>query len=100
MKIYNIEIKDSVHNFLWELWEYLFMQSFSFQTSKRVIDEIYKEIFSLKIFPYRYESFNEKYRVLTVGKKYRIFYYVDENTNTVIVSQIFSSYQDYNNYIF
>ena len=95
MEIYKVNIKDNVHEFIWELGEYIFRHSFSFDISKKVMDEIYKEIFSLKIFPNRYPDFNEKYRVLTINKKYRVFFLVDEDNMTVIVSRIFSSFEDY-----
>ena len=95
MKKYEIEIKNSVHDFIWELWEYVFRNSFSFESSKRCMDEIYKEIFSLVIFPNRCLKFNEKYKVLTINKKYRVFFIVDEKKGKVTVSRIFSSYEDY-----
>lgn len=95
MEIYKVDIKDNVHEFIWELAEYIFRHSFSFDISKKVMDEIYKDIFSLKIFPNRYPKFNEKYRVLTINKKYRVFFRVDEENINVIVSRIFSSYENY-----
>ncbi len=95
MKIYNIDIKSEVHDFIWDVWEYIFKESFSFSVSKKVMDNIYKNIFSLKVFPYRYPEFNDKYRVFTINKKYRVFYHIDEENNTIIISRIFSSYQNY-----
>lgn len=95
MKNYNIEIKDSVHDYIWELWEYIFRHSFDFETSKIVMENIYKEIFSLKIFPNRYPVFNDKYRVLTIDWKYRVFFIVDEENLNVIISRIFLSYENY-----
>jgi len=95
MKIYKIDIKNNVHEFIWELWEYIFRNTFNFTSSKKIVDEIYKEIFSLKIFPNRYTKFNNKYRVLTINKKYRVFYFVDEENMNVIISRIFSSHENY-----
>jgi len=95
MKIYNLEIKDNVHEFIWELWEYIFRYSFSIDVSKKLMDHIYKEIFSLKIFPNRFPKFNDKYRVLTIDKKYRVFYIVDEKNEKVIISRIFASVENY-----
>ena len=86
MRIYKVEIKDNVHEFIWELGEYIFRYSFSFETSKNIMDQIYKEIFSLKIFPNRYPEFN---------KKYRVFFIVDEQNMNVLISRIFSSTENY-----
>ncbi len=95
MKIYKIKIKDNVHEFIWELGEYIFRHSFNFYTSKKIIDQIYKDIFSLKIFPNRYQEFNKTYRVLTINKKYRVFFIVDEKNMNVVISKIFSSTENY-----
>jgi len=95
MKIYKIEIKDNVHEFIWELGEYIFKNSFSFEISKNIIDNIYKDIFSLKVFPNRFPEFNNNYRVLTIDKKYRVFYIVDEENMKVIISRIFASVENY-----
>lgn len=78
MKIYKIEIRDNVHEFIWELWEYIFRHTFNYESSKNNMDKIYKEIFWLKIFPNRYPKFNQKYKVLTINRKYRVFYIIDE----------------------
>jgi len=95
MKIYKIEIKDNVHEFIWELGEYIFKNSFSFEISNNIIDNIYKDIFSLKVFPNRFPEFNNNYRVLTINKKYRVFYIVDEENMKVIISRIFASVENY-----
>lgn len=95
MKIYNIKIRDSVHEFVWDLWEYIFRMSFDFENSKTIMNNIYKDIFSLKIFPNRFPSFNDKFRVMTINKKYRVFFVVDEENTTIIVSRIFFSSENY-----
>jgi lipocalin len=61
------------------------------------MEEIYKEIFSLKIFPNRCPQFNEKYRVLTINKRYRVFFIVSEENQKVIISRIFASFENYEN---
>jgi plasmid stabilization system protein ParE len=99
MQIYNLEIKDSVHDFIWEIWEYIFRHSFNFNSSEKIINLIYKEIFSLKIFPYRCHDFNEIYKVLTINKRYRVFYRVLEEQKTVIISRIFASWENYPEYL-
>jgi len=95
MKLYNIIIKDNVHDFIWDLWKYIFRFSFNYSTSKKITDHIYKEIFSLKIFPNRFPEFNNEFRVLTISKKYRVFFKVDEKNMNIIVSKIFSSSENY-----
>ncbi len=97
MKEYKLEIKEEVHKYIYEIWEYIFRFSFSFSISNKVVKDIYKNIFSLKIFPERFPKFNETYRVFTINKKYRVFYRIDEEKNKVVVSRIFSSYEDYEN---
>jgi len=93
--IYNIEIKEWVRNKINNLSDYIYRFSFSKESAKKIYDEIFKDIISLKIFPKRYPKFNEKYRVLTIDKKYRIFFIVDDNKKSVIISRFFSSYQNY-----
>lgn len=95
MKIYNVKIRDSVHEFIWDLWEYIFRMTFDFEISKKLMEKIYKDIFTLKIFPNRFSSFNEKYIVMTINKKYRVFFIVDEVNSTIIVSRIFFSSENY-----
>ncbi|MDP2090539.1 MAG: hypothetical protein Q8K30_02975 [Candidatus Gracilibacteria bacterium] len=95
MKIYNIKIRDSVHEFVGDLGEYIFRMSFDFENSKTIMNNIYKDIFSLKIFPNRFPSFNDKFRVMTINKKYRVFFVVDEENTTIIVSRIFFSSENY-----
>ncbi|MDP3381234.1 MAG: type II toxin-antitoxin system RelE/ParE family toxin [bacterium] len=69
--------------------------SFDFENSKTIMNNIYKDIFSLKIFPNRFPSFNDKFRVMTINKKYRVFFVVDEENTTIIVSRIFFSSENY-----
>lgn len=95
MKIYNVEIKDSVRIRINEISDYIFRFSFSKESTKKIYDNIYKDIFSLKIFPNRFPKFDEKYRVLTIDKKYRVFFIVDEKSLNIIVSRIFLSYENY-----
>lgn len=95
LKIYKVEIKDSVRETINEISEYIYRFSFSRESSRKVYDEIYKKIFSLKIFPKKYSKFNEKYRVITIDKKYRVFFKVDEEKEIVFVSAIFYSKEDY-----
>lgn len=93
--IYNIEIKDNVRKKINDISNYIYRFSFSKESSKKVYNKIYEWIFSLKIFPNRFPEFNSKYRVLTINKKYRVFYKIDEENQTIIVSSIFSSNEDY-----
>jgi hypothetical protein len=93
--IYEIEIKNLVREKINEISDYIYRFSFSKDIAKNTYNEIYKEIFTLKIFPNRYPCFNSKYRVLTINNNYRVFYKVNETKKVVIVSRIFSSYENY-----
>lgn len=97
MKIYRVDISDEVHNFIYEQADYVFRISFSQEASQNIFNMLYKEIFSLKVFPNRFPIFNNKYRVFTIKKKFRVFYKVDEENLIVTVNQIFSSYENYEN---
>jgi len=93
--IYNIDIKDSIRERINEISNYIYKFTFSIESTKKVYNHIYKEIFSLKIFPNRYPKFNNEFRVLTISKKYRVFFKVDEENMIVEVSRIFFSSEDY-----
>ena len=93
--IYNIEIKDLVREKINDISNSIYRFSFSKESSKKVYNQIYKEIFSLKIFPNRFPEFNKNFRVLTINKKYRVFFRVDDENMNVIVSRIFYSSEDY-----
>ncbi len=95
MKIYEVEIKNETREKINEISKYIYRTSFSKEIAYKNYDMIYKEIFSLKIFPYRFPMFNENYRVFTIDKKYRVFYKIDEEQEKIIVARIFSSYENY-----
>ncbi len=97
MKIYEVEIKNETREKINEISNYIYRFSFSKEIAYKNYDMIYREIFSLKIFPERFPKFNETYRVFTINKKYRVFYKIEEEKNKVVVSRIFSSYEDYEN---
>ncbi len=77
-KMYNIEIKKSVLEDLDEISDYIFRFTFSQETSNKIHDEIMWKILSLKVMPYMFPVFEDNFRVMTVKRKYRIFYKVDE----------------------
>lgn len=98
-KMYNIEIKKSVLEDLDEISDYIFRFTFSQETSNKIHDEIMWKILSLKVMPYMFPVFEDNFRVMTVKRKYRIFYKVDETKKNVIIQHIFWSEEDYQNLI-
>lgn len=100
MKIYSIDIKDEVHEFIYDYSDYVFRFSFNRELSLKIFNRFYEKIFSLKIFPNRFPMFNQKYRVFTIDKKFRVFYQVDDENKKVIINQIFSSYENYDERFF
>ena len=97
--MYNIEIKNSVLDDLNNISDYIFRFTFSQEISNKVHDEIMWKILSLKVMPYMFPVFENNYRVMTVNKRYRIFYNIDEISKTVIVQYIFWSEENYQNLI-
>jgi hypothetical protein len=62
--------------------------SFSIDTSNKIYNEIMASILTLKIFPY-YPIFKDDLRVLTIRKKYRVFYKINEENKEVKIYYIF-----------
>ncbi|MDP2395692.1 MAG: type II toxin-antitoxin system RelE/ParE family toxin [bacterium] len=87
--MYDIKIKESVLQDLEEISEYIFRMSYSIELSNNIYDKIMASIISLKIFPYSFPIFENNYRVITIDKRYRVFYKVDEISKVVIVQYIF-----------
>ena len=79
--------------------KYIFVQTYSKMLVDKINNEVYAQIKSLDFFPHRFPRYDNNYRVLTY-KNYRIFYRIDEKTKTVIIIQLFSTYEDYNNFDF
>jgi plasmid stabilization system protein ParE len=94
--MYDIEIKESVLIDLEEITDYIFRFSFSREIADKVYDKIMGSILSLRILPLSFPIFEDDFRVMTIDKKYRIFYKVDEKLKIIVIQYIFSSEQDYN----
>jgi len=97
--MYEIDIKDWAYFDMQEIKDYIFRFSFSIITADKVIDEIMGKILSLKIFPYLYPAYNSEYRVMTVRKRYRIFYKVIEDKKLVEIHYVFWAEEDYDSII-
>ena len=97
--MYDIEIRESVLEDLNEISDYIFRFSFSQETANKIHDELMWRILSLKIFPYMFPVFEKQYRIMTVRKRYRIFYEVNENKKLVTIQYIFASEENYQNLI-
>lgn len=70
--------------------------SFSKETANKIYNEIMASILTLKIFPSSYPIFKNDLRVLTVRKKYRVFYKINKSEKVVKILYIFWTEQDYN----
>lgn len=97
--MYNVKVKESVLQDLEEIVEYIFRLSYSLELADKIYDKIMASIISLKIFPYSFPVFENNFRVMTIDKKYRVFYQVDEKLKVVIVQYIFWSSEDYDDLI-
>ena len=96
--MYTIIILESVELKIQEIYDNLYRFSFSHNKSLEQVNIIYSSIYSLEIFPFRFQKYNDKYRVITIWK-YRIFYRIDEKLQRVIILDIFSSKENYVEYL-
>lgn len=97
--MYDIKIKESVLQDLEEISEYIFRITYSIELANKIYDKIMASIISLKIFPYSFPVFENKFRVMTIDKNYRVFYKVDEHLKVVTIQYIFWSSEDYEDLI-
>lgn len=88
---YQIDIPNIVHNDISEFWEYIYRVSFSKEASKKVINDLYKAIFSLEFLPNRFQKYFWDYRRLIVWNSYKIIYRIDEENKNVVIIRIFRS---------
>ena len=87
--MYKIIIPDYVMEDIFDIKEYIFRMSFSMEKANKVYNEIMANILALKIFPSMYPVFKSNLRVMTVRRKYRVFYKVDELSKAVTIQYIF-----------
>ena len=97
--MYNVEIKDLAQEDINEISEYIYRFSLSKAIAKKIYNEIMGKILSLKIFPYLYPAYNSEYRVMTVRKRYRIFYKVIQDKKLVEIHYVFWAEEDYDSII-
>ncbi len=97
--MYEIDLKTSAKEDLKNIKEYIFRMSFSIDTANKIYNEIMANILTLKVFPSAFPIFKNDLRVLTVRKKYRVFYKINELNKEVTVYYIFGTEQDYNSVI-
>ena len=98
--IYKIKITELAKIEIKNISNYIFMNSFSEDKANKVYNEIYSKIYSLSIFPEIYSMYNQDYRVMTINKKYRVFYTVDNMKKIVTIKYIFSTSQNYKEYLY
>ncbi len=93
--MYKVIIPNYIVEDLKEIKEYIFRFTFSEQTASNIVNEIIANIMWLKVFPFMYPPYKNNLRVMTIRKKYRIFYKVNESTKQVKIYYIFWAEQDY-----
>jgi len=98
--IYKIKITQLAKLEIKNISNYIFMNSFSESIANKVYNEIYSKIYSLSIFPEIYPIYEKDYRVMTINKKYRVFYTVNNLDKIVTVKYVFSSSQNYKEYLY
>jgi len=87
--MYKIDFKISAKEDIEMIKQYIFKMSFSIDTANRIYNEIMASILTLKIFPSAYPIFKNDFRVLTIRKSYRVFYKIDDSSETVHIYYIF-----------
>lgn len=97
--MYKVIIPEYIVEDLKEIKEYIFRFTFSEETSSKIVNEILTKILWLKILPFMFPLYKDNLRVMTIRKKYRIFYKVNEEKKEVKISYIFWTEQDYNTLI-
>jgi len=98
--MYKINFKISAREDLKNIKDYIFKVSFSIEISNKIYNEIMAHILNLKIMPKMYPVFKEDLRVMTVRKKYRVFYKIFEEKREVIIYYIFGVEEDYESLIY
>jgi len=98
--IYKIKITELAKIEIKNISNYIFINSFSKDKADKIYNEIYSKIYSLSIFPEIYSIYNENYRVMTINKKYRVFYTINNLDKTVTIRYVFSSSQNYKDYLY
>jgi len=86
---YKIVIRDTVHDDIYELTDYILRFSFSKEVAQKIYDNIYSSIFSLDFLPNRYEIYFWEYRRIILNWSYKIIYKVVEKEKKVIIIRVF-----------
>lgn len=94
MKFYNIEFTQVFVDKVNEISDYIYRFYFNKESSLKVYNNIYKEVFWLRILPHRYPVFNKIYRVLNISKKYKVIFKIDEENEKVVILRIYSRFEN------
>lgn len=101
MKFYDIEFTQVFVDKVNEISNYIYKFYFNKESSVKIYNKIYKEVFWLKILPHRYPIFNKHYRVLNISWKYKIIFKIDEEMQKVVILRIYSRFENVEeNYFF
>jgi len=91
--IYNVVIRDAVHDDIRELTDYIYRFSYDITISQKIYDDLYKAIFSLNFLPNRYEKYIWEYRRVIVQWSYKVIYKIEEQDKKVIIIRVLRSEQ-------
>ncbi len=98
MQKYSIEIEDNVYEDIANIANYLYKQTFSRELASKIYDLLFASIYSLQVFPYRFQIEYKNYHVINI-KSYKIFYKIEKDFNLVKIYRVFWSKQNYKNLI-
>ena len=99
MKKYRIKIEETAWQSINRLID--FISFYNINYSQKILKNILKSIQSLEYFPNRNQrlSFNSKYRRMFFNNHYVIIYSVNEIQRTVYIRYLFSTKQNYHQFI-
>ncbi len=86
---YKVVIRDIANKDIEDLSDYVFRHSFDLEIAKKVSNRLYEAIFSLRIFPSRFEKYIKDYRRMILDWKYKIIYKIEEEKKKVVIVRIF-----------
>lgn len=97
--MYTIEYLPTARKDIKEITGYIAFELFNPDAAERLVRYILKAVNSLSETPYKYpeyyptKSLDEKYRRIVV-RNYDVFYYVDEDSQKVVVSRVIYAGRD------
>ena len=91
--MYQIIIQPIVHEDITKIVDYIFEKTYNKIFARNISYQIYGVIFSLNIFPYRFQLKYWDIRTISF-KSYIIFYEIKEDRREVVIYRVLSKYQN------